>query len=71
MDDVGNFLIWLIGCLVCMYFYFAPTVVAHYRRHDNAVAVFVLNLFLGWTFVGWVAALVWAFLAKPAPVNAS
>jgi hypothetical protein len=24
------------------------------------VAIFFLNLFLGWTFLGWVAAFVWA-----------
>jgi Superinfection immunity protein len=40
--------------------YFLPTIVAGARDHANAAAVFVLNLLLGWTFVGWVAALVWA-----------
>lgn len=28
--------------------------------HRNASGIFLLNLFLGWTLVGWVIALVWA-----------
>lgn len=41
--------------------YFLPTVVASLRQHLQTVAIFVLNLLLGWTLLGWVAALVWAF----------
>lgn len=40
--------------------YFSPTLVAFHRRHPNRVAIFVLNLMLGWTVLGWVGALVWA-----------
>ncbi len=39
--------------------YFLPTVVASGKR--NVGAIFILNLLLGWTLIGWVAALVWAF----------
>lgn len=41
--------------------YFLPTLVAILRAHKNGCAIFMLNLLLGWTFVGWVIALVWAF----------
>lgn len=40
--------------------YLLPAVVAQLRKHNNQLAVFMLNLFLGWTFIGWVIALVWA-----------
>src|SRR5262249_8158542 len=40
--------------------YLLPALVALTRRHHNAGAIFLLNLFLGWTLVGWVVALVWA-----------
>jgi hypothetical protein len=40
--------------------YFLPTVVATWRGHRNPLSIFILNLFLGWTFIGWVVALVWA-----------
>jgi uncharacterized membrane protein len=38
--------------------YLLPAIVGHKKR--NASAIMVLNLFLGWTLVGWVVALVWA-----------
>ena len=41
--------------------YFLPSLIASGRHHHNHVAIFVLNLLLGWTFLGWVIALVWAF----------
>ena len=41
--------------------YFLPAIIAKVRNHSNVLAVFILNLFLGWTFLGWIAALVWAF----------
>jgi len=42
-----------------------PTSIAGYRAHQNTGAVAILNVLLGWTGLGWVAALAWSF-AKPA-----
>lgn len=41
--------------------YFLPTAIAAGRSHRNAIAIFVMNLFTGWTGLGWVASLIWAF----------
>lgn len=41
--------------------YLLPTYEAWNRGHENLMAVGLLNLFLGWTFIGWVVAMVWAF----------
>lgn len=41
--------------------YFAPSLVARHRQVRNLTQVFVVNLLTGWTFVGWVIALVMAF----------
>jgi len=43
--------------------YFLPGIIAAAREHQQSTAIFVLNLFLGWTFLGWVVALVWALTA--------
>ncbi len=51
----------LIVLLIVTFLYFLPCFVALMRSHKNAAAIFVLNLLLGWTFIGWVIALVWAF----------
>jgi threonine/homoserine/homoserine lactone efflux protein len=40
--------------------YFLPTIIAFIRKKTNAVSILLLNLFLGWTLVGWVIALVWS-----------
>ena len=45
---------------VLMVAYMLPAVIAHQRYHQQAMAIFILNFFLGWTFIGWIAALIWA-----------
>ncbi len=40
--------------------YFLPSIIAGCKGKKNAGAIFILNLFLGWTFIGWVISLVWA-----------
>ncbi len=40
--------------------YFLPSIVAIARSKRDTTAIFVLNLLLGWTAIGWVIALVWA-----------
>ena len=56
-----EYLFLCILTIVALAGYFFPSIIAFSRRHHNAVAIFILNLLLGWTFLGWVAALVWSF----------
>lgn len=51
---------YLIFLIIILLIYFLPFVVACCNKKRNGCAIFVLNLLLGWTFVGWVVALVWA-----------
>ena len=44
--------------LFCAFVYFLPTIAG--RHKHNASAIALLNLFLGWTVLGWIIALVWA-----------
>jgi hypothetical protein len=46
--------------------YFLPALVAQSRKSAALGSIFVVNLFLGWTLIGWVVALAWA-LAEPPP----
>ena len=50
----------LIYFILGLALYFLPTFVAAKRETENAGAVFVINLFLGWTFLGWIVALAMA-----------
>ncbi len=40
--------------------YFLPSILAFARSKRDTAAIVLLNLFLGWTMIGWVVALVWA-----------
>jgi len=55
--------IWLIVALIGLAFYFIPTIVATSRSHHQAATIAVINIFLGWTFIGWVVALAMAVSA--------
>jgi len=37
-----------------------PPIIGLIRNKHNKLAIFLINLLLGWTFIGWVIALVWA-----------
>ncbi len=49
-------------------FYFIPTIIAVVRKRQVA-SVFMINLFLGWTLVGWVVAVALAVSSAGAPVQ--
>ena len=40
--------------------YFLPSIIALARSKRDILAIFLLNLFLGWSIIGWIVALVWA-----------
>lgn len=50
----------IIGFILLVALYFLPWIVAYQRDHHQCNSIALLNLFLGWTFIGWVAALVWS-----------
>jgi hypothetical protein len=60
MDTVAMVLVGLGGLVLGLLIYFVPTFVARSQHRRQTAAIFVLNLFLGWTFLFWVLALVWA-----------
>lgn len=63
--EAGKVLQGLILVAFIAVFYFLPALVARSRQHSKLPAVFVLNLLLGWTLLGWVLALVWAYSESP------
>ena len=45
--------------IVFLSFYFIPTIVAMTRKHKQRFPIMIVNIFTGWTFIGWVIALAW------------
>ena len=61
--QMQNFTILELLLVVSIFaFYFLPTLIAFLRQHKNKLAVFLLNLLLGWTVLGWVVSLVWSVM---------
>ena len=40
--------------------YFLPSIIALARSKRDLLAIFLLNLLLGWSIIGWFVALIWA-----------
>lgn len=53
-------MIEMIIIIIGLFIYFIPSIAAFIDGHRNSSAILILNIFLGWTFIGWVVALVWA-----------
>ena len=47
-------------CIIGFIAYWVPTLAANSNRHRNRTAIAMINLFLGWTVIGWAIALAWA-----------
>jgi len=52
--------VFLFAIFVCIYF--LPAIICFIKNHKQKMAIFILNLLFGWTFIGWGIALVWAFV---------
>jgi type VI protein secretion system component VasK len=56
----GLLVVWLA---ITIAIYFLPNWMAMVRKHHQGTAIFVTNLLLGWTGIGWLVALIWSFTA--------
>ena len=57
-------LIILFFCVTWLFItlaiYFTPVIIAFARRHNNTLAIAIMTLLIGWTFFGWLAAVLWS-----------
>ena len=44
--------------------YFLPIIIAFIRGHDSRWGIFLMTVFLGWTTIFWLWALIWSASAK-------
>lgn len=56
MEGILMVWLWLAIWLI-------PAFIAYYREHHNKGAILLVTLLLGWTGIGWIAALVWSATA--------
>lgn len=60
ISSILGTILLLVAVFATLAAYLAPTIWACRAQRRNIIAILLLNLLLGWTFVGWVVALVWA-----------
>lgn len=73
MSDGNSPIAGFVLLVVAFVAYFLPTFIASKRNHPSGNGIGLLNIFLGWTGIGWLAALIWSVSAihkaaeSPAP----
>jgi len=53
----------VVVIIVFVMMYMSPTMIAAGKNARRVWEITALNFFLGWTIIGWIAALVWSLLA--------
>ena len=58
-----NYLAAFIAMILAV-FYFLPAMIADVRKTAYRITILRINVFFGWTILGWLAALLWACTEK-------
>ncbi len=62
MNNLSTVILTII--VISLSIYLLPSIIVIFNRRKRAkIGVIILNIFLGWTFVGWIIALVLALQA--------
>jgi uncharacterized Tic20 family protein len=74
-SDIAKVVLVLLAAPLIL-LYVVPGIIASYRGHPQRGAIWLVTLLTGWTGVGWLAALIWAFVApagagRPGPGGAT
>lgn len=61
-DGIGA----VILLFIFLFVYFLPSIIAARSNRDNVSSIFVINLIIGWSIIGWFIVLAWG-LSNPKP----
>jgi hypothetical protein len=59
----------VILAMAAFLFYMLPSIIADIRHVEHEGSIGAVNFLLGWTVLGWIAALIWAVVEKPRTVS--
>jgi hypothetical protein len=60
LDKATLTIVLFFPVLISLFVYLAPAFVAFYREHERKAGILTLNIFVGWTIIGWIYCLIWA-----------
>lgn len=62
-----NFGTWelmiLISILIMQFVYFFPVMIAIIKKRSDTLQIYLFNIVLGWTVIGWIVALIWSLIS--------
>jgi cytochrome c oxidase assembly factor CtaG len=61
-DGILDSTVTVIILMVVLIIYMLPTLIAYSREHPWRHELAIINIFLGWTLIGWVVVFLWAAL---------
>lgn len=64
-----HWLIVLVFLIPLIAVYFLPTILAVVKKHPRLLPIVLINLFLGWSGIAWIGALVWSLLPSTTEGN--
>lgn len=64
MNEILGVFLLIITLMICLFLYMLPTLISYYNKDKNTAWIFVLNLLLGWSTIGWIVALIWAVIER-------
>jgi hypothetical protein len=57
-----------MAAVILLLVYFLPTIIAGCNRHRSFVGIILVNVFLGWTGVGWICCFIWSVVSPQPPI---
>ncbi|MEA3248272.1 MAG: superinfection immunity protein [Nanoarchaeota archaeon] len=51
---------FILAFILIFGIYLLPGIIAGFKKKKNQTAIFCFNFLLGWTIIGWIAALIWS-----------
>jgi RsiW-degrading membrane proteinase PrsW (M82 family) len=60
LDESIKAALSLLFFILAFCVYFLPAIIAKTRKHKNTIPIELVNIFFGWTLLGWVIALIWS-----------
>ena len=61
---IWGFIIWALISV-----YTLPSLIAYSDNHRSRHVICIINLFLGWTWLGWIICLIWVFTDQRYELN--
>lgn len=61
--QLGGFGGLIIVTILALTVYLLPALLAYGRIHRQRHAILILNIVFGWSFLGWIVALIWSVMS--------